>query len=101
MTVEIDPVCGMPISPSEGLHLDHEGRSLSFCSEFCRGAFHENYERYSGQSPRVRRENDQPSRLIAYFSTEVGVDEGKPKRNEAWFISSVARRFSAIRGVNL
>jgi starch phosphorylase len=78
MTVAIDPVCGMPISPSEGLHLDHEGRSLSFCSEFCRGAFLENSERYSGQSPLVRRGNGRPSRLIAYFSMEVGVDEGMP-----------------------
>lgn len=45
--VEIDPVCGAPVSPAaEGaVVLRHAGRSYRFCSQACRGRFAREAER--------------------------------------------------------
>src|SRR4051794_11540321 len=34
-----DPVCGMKVDKAKALTLEHEGRTLYFCSEHCRHAF--------------------------------------------------------------
>ena len=78
MSFAIDPVCGMPAPATSKFQATHEGRSYSFCSEFCRGAFLESPAQYEGPSPAERRKNGQSLRLIAYFSMEVGVDERMP-----------------------
>ena len=43
----IDPVCGMTVAVTEATpRLEHEGRSIYFCGDGCRGAFQEDPARY-------------------------------------------------------
>jgi len=43
----IDPVCGMNVAVTEATpRLEHEGRSIYFCGDGCRGAFQEDPARY-------------------------------------------------------
>ncbi|MCZ7529378.1 MAG: heavy metal translocating P-type ATPase [Acidimicrobiia bacterium] len=41
-----DPVCGMTVDPTTGIHAHHDGRDHFFCSEGCRDAFVAEPERF-------------------------------------------------------
>jgi YHS domain-containing protein len=41
-----DPVCGMPVEPSQGYTKNHEGRLLRFCSRKCLDKFEAEPQRY-------------------------------------------------------
>jgi len=44
----IDPVCGMSVAVTEATpRVEHEGRSIYFCGDGCRGAFQEDPARYA------------------------------------------------------
>jgi xanthine dehydrogenase accessory factor len=50
--VQVDPVCGMGVAPSDGSpHLKHEGRTVYFCGDRCRRAFEDDPARYAAALP--------------------------------------------------
>ena len=73
-----DPVCGMTVKEETELRVDYLGLTYYFCSEFCRGLFQKDPERYvelirTFALPSLERE-----RNIAYFSMEIGIAPGIP-----------------------
>ena len=78
MTATIDPICGMPVPEAPTFQVTHEGRSYTFCSEFCREAFLGNPAIHSGPSKSDLRKGGLSAREIAYFSMEVGLDDHIP-----------------------
>ena len=42
-----DPVCGMPLSGDEHLHVEYGGKSYSFCSTSCSSQFASDPQRYA------------------------------------------------------
>lgn len=45
-TKAVDPVCGMSVNPSSGIHASHAGRDYYFCSAKCESKFNSDPERY-------------------------------------------------------
>ncbi len=44
---DVDPVCGMPVSPGQGYTKNHEGRVVHFCSRQCLDKFEAAPQRYA------------------------------------------------------
>jgi YHS domain-containing protein len=42
-----DPVCGMAVETTSGLHREHDGRTWWFCSAHCRDEYIDSPERFS------------------------------------------------------
>lgn len=72
-----DPVCEMPVH-DERYRVDHDGRIIRFCSEYCRRAFERAPDKYMKESsaPERRARDRIPS--VAYFSMEIGIDPRLP-----------------------
>ena len=52
----IDPVCGMEIHPEEAAGtVEHDGRTIYFCSPGCRATFLEDPQRYAATMPRENK----------------------------------------------
>lgn len=74
MSTELkDPVCGMLVHPGRCAQASYGGDTFYFCSEYCRGTFASNPGAYAGRGAPESHPID-PSRRIAYFSMEVGLD---------------------------
>ncbi len=73
-----DPVCGMVVlSDDTSLTFAFEGKTIYFCSEYCRDKFQEHPRRYLATA--VPAEDDaKESRRIAYFTMEVALDRNIP-----------------------
>ena len=68
-----DPVCGMVVLPDTSLPFTFEGRTIHFCSEYCRDKFQQHPRRYLATA--VPTEDDaKESRRVAYFTMEVALD---------------------------
>jgi starch phosphorylase len=72
-----DPVCGMVVSPETSLPLTFEGKTVYFCSDYCRDKFQQQPKRY--RIAAVTADNDaKESRRIAYFTMEIALDRNIP-----------------------
>lgn len=69
---DVDPVCGMPLERAV-VTASYEGRTLGFCSEFCRQQFQRHpaaYEPHRG----LRLRDGWAAREVAYFSMEIALE---------------------------
>ncbi len=72
-----DPVCGMVVLPETSLPLTFEGKTIYFCSDYCRDKFQQQPKRY--RVPAAIADNDaKESRRIAYFTMEIALDRNIP-----------------------
>ncbi len=72
-----DPVCGMVVLPDTSLPFTFEGRTIYFCSEYCRDKFQQNPRRYLASVVHVE-DDARESRRVAYFTMEVALDRDIP-----------------------
>lgn len=73
-----DPVCGMPVAETAGVPLEHAGRRLRFCSEFCKEQFLRHPGAYAAGAGRAPQDVDWPRRRVAYFSMEMALSNEIP-----------------------
>jgi len=79
MAMPVDPVCGMPVSETEGIRLARDrGEPLWFCSEFCRRQYLRHPQAYEEAPPLAPREVLWSQRRVAYLSMEVALASGIP-----------------------
>jgi starch phosphorylase len=69
----LDPVCGMRLE-QPSVTLDYDGRTLAFCSEFCRQQFQRHPRAYDERRARPVARDGWAGREIAYFSMEIALD---------------------------
>lgn len=69
----LDPVCGMRLE-QPSVTLDYDGRTLAFCSEFCRQQFQRHPRAYDQLRARPVARDGWAGREIAYFSMEIALD---------------------------
>ena len=76
--VEKDPVCGMIVLPEAGFSLAFQGKTIQFCSEYCRNKFQQNPKGYLANVVVSGADEAKEKRRVAYFSMEVALDRGIP-----------------------
>lgn len=72
--VYVDPVCSMPVSSEEHV-LIYPDQEIYFCSDFCKYKFLSQPDLYITLNNLPKEEN---TKLIAYFSMEIGLDHNLP-----------------------
>src|SRR3974390_2279381 len=77
-SIEKDLVCGMTVLPETGFPLAFQGRTIHFCSAYCRDKFQQNPKRYLANVPAAGADEAKEKRRVAYFSMEVALDRGIP-----------------------
>src|SRR5688572_30249832 len=73
LSTPLDPVCGMRLE-QPSVTLDYDGRTLAFCSEFCRQQFQRHPRAYDQLRARPVARGGWAGREIAYFSMEIALD---------------------------
>lgn len=73
-----DPVCGMSVLPERALTAYDQDRTIYFCSEFCRGKYLAEPEKYRAALVTPSYDDINEHRGIAYFSMEVAVGAKLP-----------------------
>ena len=68
-----DPVCGMPVDEESGVSIEHAGRRVWFCTEFCKAQFIRHPGAYDTGEPVIRQDVGWAARRIAYFTMEVAL----------------------------
>lgn len=74
----VDLVCGMPVEESSGVAVDHAGRRLWFCTEFCRQQFLRHPGAYHPGERGARSTVTWADRRVAYFTMEVALSNEIP-----------------------
>lgn len=77
-TAQRDPVCGMAILPERGLMTSYRGRTVYFCSQYCRDRFVADSESYFPALNVAPEDGLQEGRRVAYFSMEVAIASHLP-----------------------
>lgn len=72
-----DPVCGMVVSPETNLPLIFEGKTIYFCSDYCRDKFQQHPKRYRVTAAPAD-DGAKESKRIAYFTMEIALDRNIP-----------------------
>lgn len=73
-----DPVCGMTVQMERGLTSLYHDQTIYFCSEYCRGKFLAQPERYFAALVTPSYDEAKEHRRVAYFSMEVAVGSSMP-----------------------
>ena len=53
--MELDPVCGTEINPTQAVHAEHHGKRYAFCSLHCKQAFEDDPQAYAAQAAQPNR----------------------------------------------
>lgn len=73
-----DPVCGMPVPEDRGQSLEYSGRTLRFCTVFCKEQFVRRPHAYTETFPTAVHAVGWNERQIAYFSMEMALENAVP-----------------------
>lgn len=73
-----DPVCGMTVQPERGLTANYREQTIHFCSEYCRGKFLQQPEKYIAALVTSDYDEAAENRRVGYFSMEIAVGSRLP-----------------------